>query len=109
MNHSLFSGSGCAIVTPMLPDGSLHLEALGRLIDYQLEHSTDAIIVAGTTGEAATLSDKEHQRLLEYTVKKVAGRVPVIGGAGSNCTAHAVELCQSAKACGVDGLLCVTP
>ena len=109
MNPNLFYGSGCAIVTPMLPDGSLHLEALGRLIEYQLEGSTDAIIVCGTTGEAATLSDKEHQQLVEYTVKKVKGRVPVIAGAGSNDTAHAVELCQSAKACGADGLLCVTP
>ena len=109
MNPNLFYGSGCAIVTPMLPDGSLHLEAFGRLIDWQLEQGTDALIVAGTTGEAATLSDKEHQQLLEYAVKKVAGRVPVIAGAGSNDTAHAVELCQSAKACGADGLLCVTP
>lgn len=109
MNPNLFYGAGCAIVTPMLPDGSLHLEALGRLIDYQLEGSTDAIIVCGTTGEAATLSDAEQERLISYAVKKVGGRIPVIAGAGSNSTAHAVELCQSAKNCGADGLLCVTP
>lgn len=109
MNPSLFCGSGCAIVTPMLPDGSIHLEALGKLIDYQLDNETDAIIICGTTGEAATLSDKEQQQLIEYTVKKVNHRVPVIAGAGSNNTAHAVELCKSAHDCGADGLLCVTP
>lgn len=109
MKPSLFCGSGCAIVTPMLPDGSIHLEALGKLIDYQLDNETDAIIVCGTTGEAATLSDKEQQQLIEYTVKKVNHRVPVIAGAGSNNTAHAVELCKNAKSCGADGLLCVTP
>lgn len=109
MNPSLFCGSGCAIVTPMLPDGSLHLEALGRLIDYQLEHETDAIIICGTTGESSTLSDQEQRQLIEYTVKKINHRVPVIAGAGSNSTAHAVELCKSAKASGADGLLCVTP
>ena len=97
MKPSLFCGSGCAIVTPMLPDGSIHLEALGKLIDYQLDNETDAIIVCGTTGEAATLSDKEQQQLIEYTVKKVNHRVPVIAGAGSNNTAHAVELCKNAK------------
>ena len=66
MNPNLFYGAGCAIVTPMLPDGSLHLDALGRLIDYQLEGSPDAIIVCGTTGEAATLSDAEQERLISY-------------------------------------------
>lgn len=109
MNPNLFYGAGCAIVTPMLPDGSVHLEAFGRLIDYQLEGGSDALIVCGTTGEAATLSDAEQEQLISYAVKKVGGRIPVIAGAGSNSTAHAVELCQSAKACGADGLLCVTP
>jgi len=104
-----FSGCGCAIVTPMLPDGSVHFEALGRLIDYQLEHSCDAIIICGTTGESATLSDEEQKALVDYTVKKVKGRVPVIAGAGSNHTAHAVALAKAAKEAGADGLLCVTP
>ncbi len=104
-----FSGSGCAIVTPMLPDGSVHFEALGRLIDYQLEHQTDAIIVCGTTGESATLSDGEQKELISYTVKKVKGRIPVIAGAGSNDTAHAVALAKAAKEVGADALLCVTP
>ena len=70
MKEALFSGSGCALVTPMLPDGSLHPEALGRLIDYQLAHSTDALIVCGTTGEAATLSDEEQRQVIDYSVKK---------------------------------------
>lgn len=104
-----FSGSGCAIVTPMLPDGSVHFEALGRLIDYQLEGHTDALIICGTTGEAATLSDEEQRQLIEYSVKKVNGRIPVIAGAGSNNTAHAVALAKVAKEAGADALLSVTP
>lgn len=109
MKEALFSGSGCALVTPMLPDGSLHPEALGRLIDYQLAHSTDALIVCGTTGEAATLSDEEQRQVIDYSVKKAGGRVPVIAGAGSNCTEHALRLCRQARDCGANGLLCVTP
>ena len=109
MANPLFSGSGCALATPMLPDGSLHFEALGRLIDFQLDHSTDALIICGTTGEASTLSDKEQQALVDFTVKKATGKVPVIAGAGSNDTAHAVELSFAAREAGADGILSVTP
>ena len=109
MSTPVFTGSGCALVTPMLPDGSLHFEALGRLIDHQLQNATDALIICGTTGESATLSDSEQQALIEYAVKKAAGKVPVIAGAGSNDTAHAVELSKAAKAAGADALLHVTP
>ncbi len=109
MKKAIFTGSACALVTPMLSDGSIHLESFGRLIEDQIRGGTDALVVCGTTGEAATLSDREQQELIAYAVKKTAGRVPVIAGAGSNCTAHAVELCYAAKEAGADGLLAVTP
>lgn len=109
MKKPVFTGSGCAIVTPMHPDGSVHYESLGNLIEFLLSHSTDSIIVCGTTGESATLSAEEHHDVISYTVKKVGGRVPVIAGAGSNSTAHAIELSRSAQEAGADALLHVTP
>ena len=103
-----FTGSGVAIVTPF--DGNkTNYDALGELIDWQVENGTDAIIICGTTGEASTLPDEEHLAAIEYTVKRVNGRVPVIAGTGSNETAHAVELSKKAEALGADGLLQVTP
>ena len=83
--------------------------ALGELIDWQIDQGTDAIIICGTTGEASTMPDEEHLAAIEYTVKRVAGRVPVIAGTGSNETRHAIELSKRAEALGVDGLLQVTP
>lgn len=109
MKKPVFTGSGCAIVTPMHPDGSVHYESLGNLIEFLLSHSTDSIIICGTTGESATLSAEEHHDVISYTVKKVGGRVPVIAGAGSNSTAHAIELSRSAQEAGADALLHVTP
>ncbi|MDD4688930.1 MAG: 4-hydroxy-tetrahydrodipicolinate synthase [Eubacteriales bacterium] len=108
MKNRLFTGSGVAIVTPFNEDG-VDFEAFGRLIDYQVEHGTDAIIVCGTTGESATMPDYEHISVVEYCVKKVNKRVPVIAGTGSNDTAHCVELSKSCEAAGADGLLLVTP
>lgn len=103
-----FTGSGVAIVTPF--DGNkTNYDALGELIDWQVENGTDAIIICGTTGEASTMPDEEHLAAIEYTVKRVNGRVPVIAGTGSNETAHAVELSKKAEALGADGLLQVTP
>lgn len=103
-----FTGSGVAIVTPF--DGNkTNYDALGELIDWQIENGTDAIIICGTTGEASTMPDEEHLAAIEYTVKRVNGRVPVIAGTGSNETAHAVELSKKAEALGADGLLQVTP
>lgn len=103
-----FTGSGVAIVTPF--DGvKTNYDALGELIDWQIENGTDAIIICGTTGEASTMPDEEHLGAIEYTVKRVAGRVPVIAGTGSNETAHAVELSKKAEELGADGLLQVTP
>ena len=104
----LFTGSGVAIVTPF--DGNkTNYDALGELIDFNINNGTDAIVICGTTGEASTMPDAEHLAAIEYTVKKVAGRVPVIAGTGSNETAHAIVLSQKAEELGADGLLVVTP
>ena len=109
MKKPLFTGAGVAIVTPFHADGSINYEALGTLIDFQIENRTDAIIICGTTGEAATMSDAEHKAAIEYAVKRVAGRVPVIAGTGSNDTAYSISLSQYAEQVGADGLLLVTP
>lgn len=109
MKKQLFTGSGVAIVTPFAPDGSVNYEAFGRHIEYMLENSTDAIIVCGTTGEASTLNDEEHLDVIEYCVKAVNKRVPVIAGTGSNDTRHAIELSKEASVRGADALLQVTP
>ncbi len=109
MKPTIFQGSGVAIVTPMRQDGSVDFDALGELIEFQIANGTDAIISCGTTGESATLNHEEHCRVLDYTVKKTAGRVPVIAGAGSNDTAYAVELSKEAESSGADALLSVTP
>ena len=103
-----FTGSGVAIVTPF--DGNkTNYDVLGELIEFQIANKTDAIVICGTTGEASTMPDAEHLAAIEYTVKKVAGRVPVIAGTGSNETAHAIELSKKAEELGADGLLQVTP
>ena len=109
MKKTVFTGSGVAIVTPMRDDFSINYEELGRLIDFQLENQTDAIIICGTTGESSTMTDEEHVGCIEYTVKRVAGRVPVVAGVGSNDTTYALWLTQEAKAAGADALLHVTP
>lgn len=108
MKKTIFTGAGVAIITPFA-DGKVNYEELGRLIDFQIENSTDAIIICGTTGEASTMPDKEHLEVISYAVKKVGKRVPVIAGAGSNDTAHGVELSRESQKLGVDGLLIVTP
>ncbi len=105
---SLFRGCATAIITPFLAEG-IDYQGLGRLIEEQIESGIDAIILAGTTGEAATLSEKEYKDLIEFGVKCVAGRVPLIIGAGSNATRKAVENCQYAEAMGADGVLVVNP
>lgn len=109
MKKTLFTGSGVAIITPMHPDGSVHYETLGELIDFQLSGGTDAIIAAGTTGEGSTLSEEEKMEVIRYTVERVKGRVPVIAGTGSNDTAHAVAMSRRAERLGADGLLHITP
>lgn len=109
MKKTIFKGAGCAIVTPMQNDGSIDWDELGRIIDDQIKNGTDAIVIAGTTGEASTFSDEEHVESFKYTVDRVKGRVPVVAGAGSNHTDYAVWLSKEAKKAGVDALLHVTP
>lgn len=106
---AVFKGAGVAIITPFHEDGSVNYEVFAQQIDYQIENGTDAIIVCGTTGEAATLSHEEHLDVIRYCVKHVAGRIPVIAGTGSNCTETAIYLSTEAEKAGVDGLLVVTP
>ena len=103
------TGSLVAIVTPMNEDGSLDLEGMRRLIDYHVEQGTDAIVVVGTSGESPTVSVEEHHELISLTVKHVAGRIPVIAGAGANSTAEAVEMTRFAKQAGADAALSVVP
>ena len=109
MAEHIFSGSAVAIVTPMNNDGSVNYDEYGKLIDFQIENGIDAIIACGTTGESATMSKEEHCQVIEYTVKKVAKRVPVIAGTGSNDTVFAAELSAEAEQLGADAILSVTP
>ena len=109
MKKSLFEGSGVAIVTPMYDDGNINYACYDRLLDMHLAEHTDAIIVCGTTGESATLSDNEKHKLIKYTVDKVKDKVPIIAGTGSNDTKYAIEMSVEAESIGVDGLLVVTP
>ena len=109
MKNTIFTGAGVAIITPMNADGSINFDEFAKLIDDQINNSTDAIIVCGTTGESATMTDEEHRECIRFCVKHVNGRVPVIAGAGSNDTRYAVELSKEAEAMGADALLHVTP
>ena len=95
MKRPVFTGAAVAIITPMNTDGSVNYDELGRIIDDQIAHSTDAIVICGTTGESPTLTDEEHTECIRYTVKKVAGRVPVIAGTGSNDTKSMPSGCPS--------------
>lgn len=109
MKKTIFTGAGVAIVTPMNPDLSINWELLGVLIDDQIAHGTDAIVIAGTTGEASTMTDEEHVQSIRFAVERTAGRVPVVAGAGSNHTDYALWLSREAKQAGADALLHVTP
>ncbi|MBE9578709.1 MULTISPECIES: 4-hydroxy-tetrahydrodipicolinate synthase [Moraxella] len=102
-------GSMTALVTPMTADGAVDYDALARLIEWQIESGTHALVAVGTTGESATLSMKEHGDVIEFFVKQVAGRIPVIAGTGANNTAEAIELTAHAKAVGADFVLLVVP
>lgn len=109
MKNTIFTGAGVAIITPMLEDGSVDFEGLGKNIDFQIENGTDAIIICGTTGESSTLDDEEHRACIRFAVEHTHNRVPVIAGTGSNDTKYAVELSQEAQQLGADALLVVTP
>lgn len=109
MKNTVFTGAATAIITPMHQDGSVDYEAFGRLIDWQIAQGIDAIVAVGTTGEGSTLSDEEHKEAIKFCVEKVAGRVPVIAGTGSNDVAYAISLTEYACQVGADAMLLVTP
>ena len=108
MKNTVFTGAATAIITPFT-EGGIDWEAFDRLLDYQLAGGIDGVVVAGTTGEGSTLTDREHEDAVAFCVKKLAGRVPVIAGTGSNNTAHAIERTQTACRAGADAVLLVTP
>ena len=108
MKEPIFTGAGVAIITPFTEDG-VNFDEFGRVIEDQIKGGTDAIIVTGTTGEAAAMSDAEHKAAIKFVVQQVKGRIPVIAGTGSNDTKYAVQLSQYAEEAGADGLLLVTP
>ncbi|MDI9493260.1 MAG: 4-hydroxy-tetrahydrodipicolinate synthase [Bacillota bacterium] len=104
----LFTGAATALVTPF-KDGKVDFASFGQLIDWQIEQEIDGLVICGTTGEASTLNDEEHIETVRYAIKKAAGRVPVIAGAGSNDTRHAIDMSMALEEEGADGLLLVTP
>lgn len=108
MKDLIFRGAGVALITPFTDKG-INFPELGRLIEDQIANGTDAIIITGTTGESATMTDEEHKAAIKFTVEQVRGRLPVIAGTGSNETAYAVQLSQYAASVGADALLVVTP
>ena len=92
MSNHIFTGSGVAIVTPMKSDGSVNYDEFGKILEFHVQNGTDAIIACGTTGESATLSEKEHCEVLSFVAEKINGRIPVVAGTGSNDTSTAVML-----------------
>ncbi len=106
---AIFKGAGVAIVTPMHEDESVNYEKLEELINFQIDNGTDAIVIAGTTGESATLSMEEHRNVIKAAVEFTKHRVPVVAGTGSNATATAVQLTKEAEEEGADAVLVVTP
>ena len=109
MKPVIFTGAAVALVTPFNADGTVNYDELARLIDFQIENGTDALVIAGTTGESSTLSEQEHIDVIRFAVQHTNHRVPVIAGTGSNATATAVMLSQEAEQAGADALLLVTP
>ena len=109
MKQPVFIGSCAALITPFTDNNAIDYSALLRLLDFQLENGTDAVVVCGTTGEAAAMSCAERMRTIETVVRHVDGRIPVIAGTGSNNTENAVTLSRDAVLAGVDALLVVTP
>ena len=108
MKTPIFEGMATAIITPTNENG-IDFEAFGKLLDWQVEEGIDAVVVCGTTGEGSTLTDEEHRAAIEFAVKRIDGKVPVIAGTGSNDTSYAVKLTKHACEVGVDGVLVVTP
>ena len=106
---AIFKGAGVAIVTPMKENLEINYDKLDEMLEEQIAGGTDAIIICGTTGESATMTEAEHSEAIRFTIERVNHRIPVIAGTGSNCTRTAVELSKEAEKDGADGLLLVTP
>ena len=106
---SLFKGAGVALITPFNEDNSVNYEMLRTLVKRQIDGGTDAIIVCGTTGEPATMTEEEKLSVIKCVVDETAGRIPVIAGTGANCTQNVIDFSQKVEKLGVDGLLVVTP
>ena len=106
---AIFKGAGVAIVTPMKNNEEVNYDKLEELINQQIDGGTDAIVIAGTTGESATLTMEEHRDVIKAAIEFTKHRVPVVAGTGSNCTRTAIQLSQEAEEAGADGLLIVTP
>lgn len=106
--NPIFRGAASALITP-LTKGGVDYDAFGKLIDWQIDEGIDALVIAGTTGEGATLSDAEHREVLRFAAERIGGRVPAVAGTGSNDTAYAVELTKYACSVGYDAMLVVTP
>lgn len=106
---SLFEGAGVALITPMKENLEINFDKLDELIEEQIAGQTDALIICGTTGESATMSEAEHIDTIRFAIERAKGRIPVIAGTGSNCTATAMQLSREAQDAGADGVLLVSP
>ena len=106
---AVFTGAGVAIVTPFHEDGSVNYDKFAEIIEEQIAGGTDAIIVCGTTGESACLSEEEHVDVIKFCIERVAHRIPVVAGTGSNCTETAIHLSKDAESYGADAVLTVSP
>ncbi|MCD7859783.1 MAG: 4-hydroxy-tetrahydrodipicolinate synthase [Firmicutes bacterium] len=109
MKQTIFRGIATALATPMRENGEVDYDSFGRLIDWQIDSGVNALVACGTTGESATLREQEQQEVIAFTIRRAAGRVPVIAGTGTNSTEHAIEKTKFACAAGADGVLVVTP
>ncbi|MDD6195670.1 4-hydroxy-tetrahydrodipicolinate synthase [[Clostridium] aminophilum] len=106
---SVFTGAGVALVTPFHADGTVNYDKLDELLEEQVKGGTDAIVICGTTGESATLTEEEHSEVIRFTCERIKGRIPVVAGTGSNCTETAIQLSREAEADGADAVLLVSP
>ena len=106
---AIFEGAGVAIITPFHADGSINYDKLDELINYHCENGTDSIVICGTTGESATMTEAEHMDCIKFAIERTKKRLPVIAGTGSNCTRTAIDLSTAAAQAGADGILLVTP
>ncbi len=104
-----FHGTATAMITPFTREGGVNFEAFGKMIEYQIENGTDVLVILGTTGEPATMTEAEKEEVMRFSVQKIAGRAKIVFGSGSNSTAHAIEASKKAEKMGADGLLVVTP